>query len=379
MTSSLIQPWMYFIVAPLAALGLIGLYCSLFKGRAKGRQRCPKCWYDLKGVNAPTKCPECGREIATRNDLLRTRRHWGSALLSLALIVPLGIVFGKLHAMAVYYAVMPKWKAVQEVEWNGTTITRFRVRNPDEFGERVLVRAGGNHFLDYEDHSISLNGYDHSRETLVDLDPASGDEIKECVIECYSGGAHCCYRVYVVKLLAMGPQIVADIDAHNGLAVQPPATPLGEWLFNIPDQAFDYWKVSHAESPMPAVYYHLSDGELRVALDEMDSRMSLSQAEALANDSTVVGAQDAAGNTAPFVWKTVLDLLYAGYDEQAWAFFDRACRADKAAGEKFRAEFLHVLADDPWYQDVKDARAARAAKQPIPVARIGKSGKAATP
>lgn len=367
---------MYLIAAPLAALGLIGLYCSLFKGRAKGRQRCPRCWYDMKGVTPPATCPECGRKVATTQDLLHTRRHWLPALVSLALIVPLGIVFGKLHAATVYYAVMPKWKAVEEVEWNGTTITRYHVRNPDDFGERVLVRAGGNHVLDHEDHSISLNGYNHSRETLIDLD---NDDIKECVIECYSGGAHCCYRVFVAKLLAMGPQIVADIDARNGLAVKQPIGTGEEWLFDIPDQTFDYWRAPHVESPMAAVYYRLDGGALRVAVGRMDAIMTGSQADALAKESVVAAGQNEHGDIAPVVWKTMLDMLYAGHEQQAWAFFDRGCVADKDAKEKFRTEFLQMLEKDPWYQDVKDARAAKAAGKPLPESRIGQSGKAATP
>ncbi|MBY0308863.1 MAG: hypothetical protein K2Q09_08990, partial [Phycisphaerales bacterium] len=268
MTAPLIQPWMYLIAAPLALAGIIGLYCSLFKGRANGRKRCPNCWYSLPHADAPVTCPECGRTAAAQRDLLRTRRHWWAALLSIALIAPLAAVFTRLHAARVYYAVMPRWTSVEEVEWNGTTITRYRVRDPQALpAERILVRAGGNHLLDREDRSISINGYDHARESLIDLD---NDDVKECVIECYSGGAHCCYRVFVVKLLAMGPKIVADIDARNGMAVLPPASPAGEWLLDIPDQTFDYWKVSHAESPTPSVYYRLQNGALRVALYALD-------------------------------------------------------------------------------------------------------------
>jgi hypothetical protein len=271
---------------------------------------------------------------------------------------------------------MPKWTAVEEVEWNGTTITRFRVRNPDEPGERVLVRAGGNHVLDYEDHSISLNGYKHERETLIDLDPASGDDIKECVIECYSGGAHCCYRVFVVKLLAWGPEIVADIDARNGLALKAPSEPSGEWLFDIPDQTFDYWKAPHAESPMPSVYYRLHDGELRVALEHMGPRAT-NDVQSMVKSLEFNDVHNGASSSNAAVWKAALEFVYGGEEAKAWEFLSLVVAKKKSVSEQAVNEFKQLLDNDPWYQDVKDARAAAAANKPLPASRIGKSGKGA--
>lgn len=60
---------------------------ALFADRAKGRRRCPKCWYDMAGLPGP-QCPECGH--AARNDraLSRTRRRWKR----LVFTVPLAII-----------------------------------------------------------------------------------------------------------------------------------------------------------------------------------------------------------------------------------------------------------------------------------------------
>src|SRR5438309_1158927 len=44
----------------LAAAGALLLLWSLFHDRPKGRRRCPRCWYDMRGVPS-LLCPECGR------------------------------------------------------------------------------------------------------------------------------------------------------------------------------------------------------------------------------------------------------------------------------------------------------------------------------
>ncbi len=57
---------------------------ALFGDRARGRRRCPKCWYDMGGVPG-LKCPECGREAPSERNLSRTRRRWRRAAAGAAL------------------------------------------------------------------------------------------------------------------------------------------------------------------------------------------------------------------------------------------------------------------------------------------------------
>lgn len=75
----------------IAAAGLALLAWALLADRAKGRLRCPKCWYSLDGTPADDvglrKCPECGRGNLRERSLKRTRRRRRYALLALLVLI----------------------------------------------------------------------------------------------------------------------------------------------------------------------------------------------------------------------------------------------------------------------------------------------------
>lgn len=68
----------------IAAAGLGLLWWSLFRDRARGRRRCPKCWYDMAGVPGLV-CPECGRDAAREKKLAKTRRRWRLAVIGVSI------------------------------------------------------------------------------------------------------------------------------------------------------------------------------------------------------------------------------------------------------------------------------------------------------
>lgn len=81
-----VQAWIYSAAGTVLALAGISMAgWALFWDRARGRKRCPKCWYSLEGVTG-NRCPECGRVSAART-LLCTRRRWGWAGVGLILTV----------------------------------------------------------------------------------------------------------------------------------------------------------------------------------------------------------------------------------------------------------------------------------------------------
>jgi hypothetical protein len=73
----------------VAAAGL--LLWALFWDRSRGRRRCPRCWYDMKGVPG-LRCPECGSDARRESRLLKTRRRWrwvGAAMVLVVASAPL--------------------------------------------------------------------------------------------------------------------------------------------------------------------------------------------------------------------------------------------------------------------------------------------------
>lgn len=76
----------------LLGIGVAAFAIGLFWDRARGRRRCPKCWYDMTGVPravgdgaAAYVCPECGHGVTGERGLFKTRRRW--------VLIAVGLVF----------------------------------------------------------------------------------------------------------------------------------------------------------------------------------------------------------------------------------------------------------------------------------------------
>ncbi len=80
---------MLWVLGGIAFVGCLGVtWWGLFGDRARGRRRCPRCWYDLS--HSPgMQCAECGHTAASERHLFRTRRRVLPALAA-ALIASLG-------------------------------------------------------------------------------------------------------------------------------------------------------------------------------------------------------------------------------------------------------------------------------------------------
>lgn len=75
----------------LLALGLAVLAWALLHDRPRGRTRCPKCWYDMAGMEPDAEthawtCPECGKVTKKAQRLRKTRRRWGFGTLGLVVL-----------------------------------------------------------------------------------------------------------------------------------------------------------------------------------------------------------------------------------------------------------------------------------------------------
>jgi len=81
------HPWVAWTIAGLmlAYGGFLGAW-ALFRDRSRGRRRCPKCWYDLRGT-PEMRCSECGYKAKREQQLFATRRRWRLALLGVLVML----------------------------------------------------------------------------------------------------------------------------------------------------------------------------------------------------------------------------------------------------------------------------------------------------
>ena len=85
-------------VALVPAGGLLLICWGLWGDRSKGRARCPKCWYDMRGSLPRLACPECGHHAGSERRLYRNRRRRWRAMVGAVLVLlmsyPLTIIGG---------------------------------------------------------------------------------------------------------------------------------------------------------------------------------------------------------------------------------------------------------------------------------------------
>jgi hypothetical protein len=80
--------FLFLAAGSLAAItGVFLLYRAVLHDRSRGRQRCPRCWYEVLGLAIPVTCPECGRTTRKPGRLLRTRRHYRLAAIAQLILV----------------------------------------------------------------------------------------------------------------------------------------------------------------------------------------------------------------------------------------------------------------------------------------------------
>lgn len=384
MTPVLLNPWLYIPAAAVAIVAFWLVHLALFRDRShvrNPRPRCPKCWYDLSGArtNLPITCPECGRIITTTRDLHRTRRKPLLALIALplmALLPALAYLRGDLHRA--WYALPPKWVTVETIRVGETVAVLRELRDPDERGMQATIRHRGDTVLHVEDVNIefgfaawSPNGERSSDRICAGTD-INDDGTKDLAVFAYSGGAHCCFTVYLLEL-ADPPRVVATVDARNGMGMEHRLID-GRWqvVLNIADQSFDYWNAPHVASPFPSVLYRLHDHHLRIALDQMLTPPSLSD-RILRERAEYLRSELRTDPTVrnPDMWSVMLDLIYAGHEDRARSFFEECWPNEVSGKAAFKQEFLDIVNKSPQYRDFKAALAAQAEGKPIPPALVG--------
>jgi hypothetical protein len=146
MTTTAIFVWLGW---GLAGLGALVTAWALFRDRSRGRKRCPKCWYDMAGVDAvPAACSECGRVVRREQGLRRTRRRWAAAAVGIVVGAPGAWVVAHHDAMqargwvaAVPSQVLVRIAPLQQHWRNATSYTGMDAALYDELDHRQTSRS----------------------------------------------------------------------------------------------------------------------------------------------------------------------------------------------------------------------------------------------
>ena len=88
MIDSFLETGLYLLGVVVVPLVGVLLVCrGLFGDRSKGRPRCSKCWYDMRGTVPGLVCPECGHDAGLRHKLYQDRVDTRLILLGLVAIL----------------------------------------------------------------------------------------------------------------------------------------------------------------------------------------------------------------------------------------------------------------------------------------------------
>ena len=180
----------------------------------------------------------------------------------------------------------------------------------------------------------------------------TGDGTPDLAVEYYSGGAHCCFEITFFEL---GDQVrqLKTIETDNDRLTAISKNPGGGLRFRSTEQAFAYWNINFAQSPMPTVIYEFDKSDKFVARFDLmrkpaPSLMKLKRdaaaAKAKINLNPYTSPEDNFNDWEEPFWGYMLDLIYTGHEDQAWQYFELVWPSKKKGKEKFLADFKEQLA-----------------------------------
>jgi hypothetical protein len=181
----------------------------------------------------------------------------------------------------------------------------------------------------------------------------TGDGVPNLVISEYSGGAHCCLSFEVFE---MGAQLrhIDRIEAEDGdLSHFEDLDGDRSLECIINDWNFSYWKTSFADSPAPRVILRYRNGKYRFAGDLMRKQSPTNDEIAKMITKIHRYAPWTVEEPPPELWSYMLDLIYSGHAEIAWAFFEQAWPSSIAGKKVFLKEFQDQLTQSRFWKDVE--------------------------
>lgn len=194
-------------------------------------------------------------------------------------------------------------------------------------------------------------------ETMKLGSDITGEGTPDVIINTYSGGAHCCFTDYVLQL---GPTLVVIDTIEMGGSFEDID---GDGIAEVrtSDYTFDYWKMSHAESPIPEIVLKLKGGKYR--LDKAMTQKpgpSESDLEKLAAEiRKMEGWVDYTSRddmVCPGLQKLIVEMVnmvYTGHGGQTKILAESAWPAGIQGYEAFKSDFGVQLQKSQYIEDMR--------------------------
>lgn len=181
----------------------------------------------------------------------------------------------------------------------------------------------------------------------------TGDGKPNLVVSEWTGGAHCCFLFHVfeigdqfryIQTINAGHSDGADFEnIDNDPALE----------FPMRDWTFAYWRTCFVASPAPEVILKYKGEKYKMAYDLL-RKPSLPQDELAQLATDIKTSEDWKKEQPPaMLWARMLDLIYTGNMNQAWALAELSWPAEIDGKEDFLKDFKAQLAQSPFWQDVQ--------------------------
>ena len=180
----------------------------------------------------------------------------------------------------------------------------------------------------------------------------TGDGKANLVVEHWTGGAYCCYYFYVFQIDEQFKHI-ATLDGHR-LSVPMNFVDLdedGALEFVTRDWTFECWRTSCAGSPAPEVVLRYEEGTYQLACD-LISKPIFSEDDLAALAQEIEKDPVWEENPPVVLWRYMLDFIYAGNAEQARQLIETAWPTDVPGKAGFWTEFLYLLSESPYWDEL---------------------------
>ena len=366
---------LFTILCTLSAL--LGLAALIHLARTPRKHTCPNCAYSRRDLAADAPCPECGLDPAAARTRARKRRIplFVAALLAI-LILPAWLIWPSPFRQAWWLIRYRTWVRDHESVYADWRIVYLKGGRPDNesFASRAQLWWKSSLVFDsiyprpqcdrcdFFRGNLKTNPLDPTTLLQVDL---TDDGIPEAFLAEYTGGAHCCSVLHIFTE-ADPPRLLASVEGlDSDVQVIPPAEGRPAHL-TLSDWTFRYWKASFAESPAPDLAL-IWNGVAFEPSAELSRTPALSEAiDELLTELPLNDADKAPTSKwpPPTLWRTMLDLMYAGHEALAWQVFDRASAGHESQAADFKREFLEQLNKSPYWPALKAAYDAESPAAP---------------